>query len=82
MAMTAADQALGQSPITRRPARLRPPEARTIASTPTLTAAGSRPHAATTAARSGGTALDFALVLCSTPGVSRVKPGLLESCPC
>ena len=45
------------------------------------TAAGSRPHAATTSARSGGTALDFTLVLCSIPGFSRVKPGSFESCP-
>jgi hypothetical protein len=28
-----------------------------------------------------GTALDFTLVLCSTPGFSRVKPGSFESCP-
>jgi len=52
-----------------------------MASTPTRTAAGNRPHAATTSAKSGGIALDFALVLCSTPGFSRVKPGLIESCP-
>ena len=63
------------------PRRQDQPEARTIASTPTRTAAGNRPHAATTSARSGGTALDFTLVLCSNTGFSRVKPGSFESCP-
>ena len=43
---------------------------------------GRRCQTATTSARSGGTALDFALVLCSMTGFSGVKPGFFESCPC
>ena len=58
-----------------------PIDARTMATIPARTAAGSRPHAATTSARSEGTALDFTLVLCSTPGFSRGKPCSLASCP-
>ena len=58
-----------------------PIDARTMATIPARTAAGSRPHAATTSARSGGTALHFTLVLCSPPRFSRVKPGSFESCP-
>ena len=63
------------------PTRPYPPDARTMTTIPARTAAGSRCHAATTSARSGGTALDFTLVLCSIPGFSRVKPGSFESCP-
>ena len=52
-----------------------------MATIPARTAAGRRWQTATTSARSGGTALDFALVLCSTLGFSRVKPGSFSSCP-
>ena len=69
MATKTADQVFGEFPSARRPARLHPPEARTMATIPARTASGSRYQTATTSARSGGTALDFALVLCSTPPV-------------
>ncbi len=82
MAMTPADQSFGQFLIARRPARPYPPEARTMASTPTRTVSGRRCQTATTSARPGGTALDFALVLCSMTGFSGVKPGSFASCPC
>jgi len=67
MAMSPADRAFGQSPIASCPARLHPPEARSMATTPARTPAGNRPHAATTSARSGGTAVDFALVPSGVP---------------
>jgi len=53
------------------PSQAHAPEARTIASTPARIAAGNRPHAATTSARSGGTALDFAFVPSGVPGNPR-----------
>ena len=44
-------------------------EARTMATNPARTASDRRCHTAASSARSGGTALDFTLVLCSTPRV-------------
>ena len=72
---------LGQLPIARPPTRPYPPEARTMATIPARTAAGRRWQTATTSARSGGTALDFALGRCCTPGPLLGKPGTLTSCP-
>ena len=69
MATKTADQVFGEFPSARRPARLHPPEARTIATNPARTASDRRCHTAASSARSGGTALDFTLVLCSTPRV-------------
>jgi hypothetical protein len=69
MATKNADQTFGEFPIARRPASLHPPEARTMATIPARTASDRRCHTAASSARSGGTALDFTLVLCSTPRV-------------
>jgi len=80
-AMKTADQALGQSPIARRPARPYRPEVRVMATIPARTAAGRRCQTATTSARSEDRALDFELGRCCTPGPLRGKPGTLTSCP-
>lgn len=80
-AVMTADHTFEQFPIARGPARLHRREAPTMARIPTRTAAGRRRQTATTSARSGGTALDFTLVLCSMTGFSPVKPGSFESCP-
>jgi len=54
MATKTADQISGEFPIARRPARLHPPEARTIATIPARTAWGRRCQAAASSATSGG----------------------------
>ena len=80
-AVMTADHTFGQFLIARGPARLHPREARTMARVPARTAAGSRPHAATTSARSGGTALDFTLVLCSPPPFFQSETRFLRILP-
>ena len=54
MATKTADQVFGEFPIARRPARLHPPEARTIATIPARTASGRRCQTAATSATSAG----------------------------
>ena len=73
---------LGAVPDRSSPSQTHPPEARSMATIPARTVSGRRRQTATSSARSGGTALDFALVLPSTPGTRRVKPGSFASCPC
>ena len=65
--MTPADQSSGAVPDRSSPCQALPSRGSHIASTLTRIAGGNRPHAATTSTRSGGTALDFTLVLGSTP---------------
>jgi hypothetical protein len=67
--------------IVRRPTEAQPPEAFTMARMPALTTSGSRSQAATTTARSGGSALESALLLSVTMGFPREIGGLFASCP-
>ena len=55
-AVKTADQTLGQFPIARRPARLHPPEARTMATIPARTATGRRCQTEASSATSVGIA--------------------------
>jgi hypothetical protein len=67
--------------IVRRPTEAQTPEAFTMARMPALTTSGSRSQAATTRARSGGSALESALLLSVTVGFPREIGGSFASCP-
>ena len=56
MATKTADQVFGEFPSARRPARLHPPEARTMATMPARTASGRRCQTAASSATSAGIA--------------------------